>query len=126
MNTERIFQVADAIERAIYGNKLGFNMHATVEKSYPDHSGRGCGTVACIAGWARVIMENGRIAPGGYGGVLDPAQHWLGLTASQAHRLFAPTNVSGDPYNATDKQAVWLLRNFALNGNIDWKTALSM
>lgn len=121
MNRENILAVADAIEKqSIPG--LGFNMDALVDPSdgSDDRFGKGCGTVACIAGWA-YCLQAGRTGGDGpvHVGILHPASHWLDLDWDLSLILFRS---GGD---ILPSQAVSVLRHLAETGEVDWDRALA-
>jgi len=64
MNRENILRVADAIEQHSIPD-LGFNMNQMLGEAAPhnpDQTGRSCGTVACIAGWAAYLYADAMLA----------------------------------------------------------------
>ena len=88
MNRENVLRVADAIEQLSIPD-LGFNMMAFIIRSEEggadlsdiDMTGRNCGTVACIGGWACWLAD----------AHLDefysePANRFLGLTEDEGDK----------------------------------------
>lgn len=140
MNTEHLLAVADAIEHASIPD-LGFNMCdflAAADQQHPDHSGRACGTVACIGGWAYSLAKHAtppayveRYSPAAQD-VFDTARDFLALTEESAERLFFVEGLKSDGYGADDEdleritpaQAVAVLRHAAATGEIDWARVL--
>lgn len=133
MNIDHIMKTADLIESAdltFRGVPVGFNMASWISTGgyYPDHSGHGCGTTACIAGWATlasgayqhksVVEEN----------AYDYGRRYFGIDRDQASALFSgsPLITDGvhDPHAVpTSEMAVLTLRHFAMTGEISWKYA---
>jgi hypothetical protein len=92
---------------------------------------RGCGTVACIAGWAAHIFPE-FIKEYKYRTIDKDSVNYsltgrkaLGLTASQADRLFVGVNnfegYLGYPRDRSRQDAVKVLRNLAKTRKIRWK-----
>lgn len=128
MNRENILAVADAIEQHSIP-ELGFNMYDYVcdaevldRRGLSDMSGSGCGTTACIAGWAKAIAL-GR-TPQNYFGVHEDAQHWLGLSLEQADTLFygLGRGIISLP-DISSAHAVSVLRHLAETGEVDWSVS---
>lgn len=118
MNVERLNAVADAIENGL--PRVTFNMaYYSAETE--------CGTVACIAGHAMMLMiqrGEGRLRTDG----LASAMQWLELDLQDASDLFSPSSRrKGFPYRDLcdiDKGvAVRCIRNFARGGDINWARA---
>jgi hypothetical protein len=109
VNTERILELADVIERTPHkplpsqsapARKLrGFNMGEW-------H----CGTVGCMAGWAGQMFD---CHP-------SDAADALGLTRETAWRLFQPIESIDRWEQIKPKQAAAVLRNLAETGEVDW------
>ena len=130
MNVERINALADAIEKHDAPlEDFGFNMisiHADIDYcgGVKDHSGHGCGTIACMAGWTNAIRG---VDP--YSGGIFSAGAWLGLSEAESRRLFAPATPSGERSfevefeweDITQEHAVRVLRHLAATGTIDWR-----
>jgi len=143
MNKERILQVADAIEQHTIP-WLGFNMgpfiysaegtaKAIAEKSPElewslDRSGHECGTVACIAGHAAIIMADlkapleteAQVDEFAQGSFIREASEWLGLEAGPAHKLFFGDGAETYRAHIPADQAVRTLRHLAATGQVDW------
>jgi len=130
MNSTNILAVASAIEnRAIWN--LGFNMARFVtsmktgdDGEYTDHTGQGCGTTACIAGWAFALMHGRALMPEMSGPwIARNAGDWLGLGHGQRNELFYATDrgVNVSLSELTDVQAIKTLRHLAAAGEVDWK-----
>lgn len=125
MNVERILQVANAIEqRSVDG--LGFNMNY-----FKTHI-NGCGTVACIAGWACAIADeplNSFNEAGiwlGFAETIEEADALWRLRNSILDQLFFasnhPDNINYISALATipAEQAGRTLRHLAKTGEVDW------
>lgn len=129
INAENILKVADAIEaKSLPG--LGFTM------DYFIYSGLGaadsdklgvpdCGTVACIAGWANMVMGE-RSSP-----TFAAAAAFFGITEDQGEQLFyarnhplAEEDIYGDMNAPLEmisvEEAVRTLRHLAATGVVDW------
>lgn len=131
MNIENILKVADAIEKHEVPG-LGFNMGEVVCEAdgfNPDFSGAGCGTVACIAGWAIALesgAEDGDQALNTYmdtGAGIASAADWLGLPFSKSDRLFFARGADASLRDIKPEQAVAVLRHLAATGKVDWTVA---
>jgi len=124
---ERILAVADAIEKeSIEG--LGFNMAATIDEVggyYASNGKKDCGTIACIAGFARVLeaLENNELEETPMVELLDVtirAEKWLGLTEINAFNLFYGWNSRTQFSQISPTQACETLRNLAKTGVVKW------
>lgn len=135
MNKENILAVADAIEgHTIPG--LGFNMGNFVgpprDGEY-DLSGHSCGTIACIAGTARVVRTGVIVHVLGSHFHWHQEADWLGLDHDDAHELFFAegfwNGFTAEPPGGlggiTPAQAVRVLRHLAQTGEVDWSVATS-
>ncbi len=112
MNVENILKVANAIEQHSIP-ELGFNMFQWYgdDTFHRDISGHGCGTVACIGGWAgQVLLGNSNCTSQD---LLDP----LGIDKKQASALFFDWDTTID---VTPAQAVRTLRHLAATGAVNW------
>lgn len=125
MNRENVLKVADAIEQHSIPD-LGFNMATfrdIARDAEPDNYGAGCGTVACIAGWAEAV----RLGTGVFvnDGLTDErSADYLELTSEQSGPLFFGYGMSWSEFTAiTPKQAVAVLRHLAETGEVDWTVA---
>jgi len=142
MNRENILAVADAIEKHSIPD-LGFNMgwliSASDGRSYKaDRSGKGCGTVACIAGHAYALQHGVMRLPAEQHH-FDQQADWLGLSKSEARELFFAGSVceiqraadggwvdaKAELTTITPSQAVSVLRHLAETGEVDWDRALA-
>ena len=135
MNTANILAVADAIEQHTIP-WLGFNMgpffSPAEERVYGsiDQSGHDCGTVACIAGHAAVLMCGVKVEPQStaeadevFDGVfLREAAGWLGLAhgSEKTKDLFFAYSSGCDRCSISADQAVRTLRHLVATGNVDW------
>jgi hypothetical protein len=119
MNKNRLLLLADVIERGKAPEAhpdLTFDMG----QFWVGGVGAGCGTTACIAGWAVVEFARDEKlirAPK----MADKAQKLLGLDAAQAHELFYAVGRDVAMWNITPKHAAFTLRNLAETGVVDWK-----
>jgi hypothetical protein len=126
MNIGNILKVADAIEQASVPN-VGFNMTAWISEAspeMPDRSGRNCGTVACVAGWATIVALGRETDDSPW----DVGQSFLELDAPTAGDLFLPNYDTEDKRHAmtsaTPADAARVLRNLAITGKVDWEAAM--
>lgn len=134
MNTDKIIQLAEALERyeregvfAVWG--LGFDLSQWIH-TFDDQDRRddkkhdvlfnGCGSVACIAGWA-IALEQQAI-PNLKEDPFVKATAILGLPSARASKLFAPEcgDADGGYYTATPVEAARVLRHLAKTGEVDW------
>lgn len=127
MHIKRINKLADTIEAG--HPEVGFNMRTYGNRSgdYTDRSGRGCGTVACVAGWAIALFSlNGRgqavkeqrVGSAGWKGAFFTASDLLGLDDMTASALFQPETVAW--YKITPAIAAKTLRHLAKTGEVVW------
>ena len=129
MNRENILKVADAIEQHSIPD-LGFNMDwLETERIYrlsghreivrKDNTGRDCGTIACIAGWACRLAG----VPANFGS----ARKFLGIPENLRDPLFyAHGSAVQDRLEDIQPQtAVAVLRHLAETGEVDWNRALA-
>jgi hypothetical protein len=126
MNVGNILLVADAIERASVPG-LGFNMGGFVGRvtdTFPDLSGRSCGTAACIAGWTVAVHRNGAIPEQNQPDIdyETDAGVFLGLRDTDTEALFFPAGFTNDIH--TPEMAIRCLRNLAITGKVDWELAM--
>ena len=155
MNVERIIELADHIDRSTVPG-LGFNLAAWVYNrnvnssiGLPDHSGHGCGTTACIAGWAVALYgaagevlnpTDQDVLDGGLrrvstartafrksgGSYRERGQQLLGLSELQACDLFGLNGTPQRNDNVTKEQAVATLLHLAKTGKVDWQVDPAM
>lgn len=121
MNKEAILAVADAIEGSTIPD-LAFNMNyfyvpmRDVSDPIDElvEAAHGCGTVACIAGWACAV----------FGETFDPrfdrARDILGLTAEQGEQLFFADGALDGLQDIPKADAVAVLRHLAETGEVVW------
>lgn len=130
MNIGNILKVADAIEQVSVPG-LGFNMSCGIESAghtiwrgpRSDNSGRGCGTVACVAGWTCVVLaDRDTSCDQPWVDVRVDAQGLLDLSDVLANALFEPAR--GLRSSVTDEHAVRCLRNLAITGKVNWEQAM--
>lgn len=126
MNKEKLLQVADAIEASELLH-FGFNMKVFKDSTaigILDNSGRGCGTVGCIAGWTIATFQADHWKSGDPDIFAFRAQEELNLTDRQAHDLFFVGPAQENPYHpgwdATPAQAAMVIRHLAKTGEVDW------
>lgn len=139
VNVENVLKVADAIEQHSIPD-LGFNMLDYVHevdpnngydvKYYGDRSGHSCGTVACIAGWARRIRTGQPLAPeAGYLFDWRTEARWLGLSprvgGSGALLFLGDDDTNERLDKVTTAEAVAVLRHLAKTGKVDWTVAIA-
>lgn len=125
INVENILKTADAIEQHSIPD-LGFNMgvfksKAETDTGYPCHidlTGRGCGTVACIAGWAESLWAHEGKPLALYHG----SQHFFGMEGRDDDHalLLMPEGWARSPEQYTPARAVAVLRHLAATGEVDW------
>jgi hypothetical protein len=82
-----------------------------------------CGTVGCIAGWAAYLLDIRQYAGGQFS---ERARKWLGLSQTDADRMFVPR--AYDPVDApffmskaTTRDAVAMLDRFLATGEVKWR-----
>jgi hypothetical protein len=97
MRKQSLLDVADAIEAGAVAD-LGFNMALCVSDELPDRSGRGCGTVGCVAGWAVTVLDS------------DGKRHTTPLSASALSVAYNSVvwQRGRDRLGLTEEQADWL------------------
>lgn len=122
MNKDRLRRVADAIEKAELASKgIGFNMFRYISRAGDglsiDQTGRDCGTVACIAGWAAILNDPTNIRESS---ILVPgrAQEWLELSDDEAEMLFVRAENVLPLTSVSTAHAVTVLRHAADTGEI--------
>lgn len=129
MNKANILRVADAIENGeLVKRGIGFNMAfylAPTEESLVVDKIGGCGTTACIAGWAYALQRPRTKAATFIKRDVEvhvraDATEFLGLTGVEAHKLFVPSDEAGPWRNITPAHAVAVLRHLAETGEVDW------
>jgi hypothetical protein len=95
MRKDALLYVADAIEKHTVPD-LGFNMGAFMSSDHleVDLSGHDCGTTACIAGWAAIVLNKDgspnstATIPAGWIDAEAIAKEALDLSDEQAQDLF--------------------------------------
>ena len=125
MNKTKIRKVAVALLNGTLatrkrGEKIGFNLAPFYYKSegemvHIDRTGHGCGSTACIAGWAH-FLEGGRAKNAST--ISMHAREILGLDIERAEQLFAPMDINRSA--VTPQQAAFVLFNLAETGKVDW------
>ena len=116
MNKERVLALADAIEQ--HTLPIGFNMRDFFAEHIPDMSGHGCGTTACIAGWAAMLSGRKDDCTSGYAAE-SVATEWLEISERTAAHLFYGEG-QAHRERASARDAVRTLRRFAETGRVDW------
>lgn len=136
MNIERIDQVIASIRGEIKQTEtLGFNMNFFLttadepeeESDAPDLSGRGCGTIACIAGHAYALRhadkspEHLKSELGAFDqwSIQGQAEAWLDLEHEQAQTLFYGRG-GPDLEHIQPEQAILVLETLKRTGTVDW------
>lgn len=133
-NAENINKVIASIKGEIEATKkLGFNMSYPIQNDRMDRSGRGCGTIACIAGHAYVNtldVKRGTIVKLAYtfewGKLFKVAQDELGLTYEEREKLFFAVDPDSEEELAdldeiTPEQAIRTLEHLRDTGEVSWK-----
>jgi hypothetical protein len=120
MNTDRIRQLADVIERQPHTPitaESGFNMGNW------EHD---CGNPACICGWANFVQNELNGTEHRIGSPVH-ARNWLGLEMEQASALFKPNGDSSYETweEITPTHAAAVLRHLADTGRVDWSVGSS-
>jgi hypothetical protein len=129
LNVERLNELADFIDgtkrvpfrdgqpvcKSIRKPAKWFNMATWFRKM--SRMGRNgpvdCGSVGCIAGWARDIYGSGK------GEALKEGQQLLGLTSDQADALFFAHGIARKSL-ISPHRAAKVLRRLAKTGEVDW------
>jgi hypothetical protein len=136
LNVDAINNVIASIRGELEVTKdIGFNMDyplssvgalsALGDYKIPDHSSRGCGTVACIAGHAAVLALNGG-RPLNKWDVFDIASDYLGIRRLDQNELFYAYSLpNGSLGKIHPEQAIRALEILRDTGEIDWQTAIS-
>ena len=132
MNVDNIRRVADAIEAASRPEavtKLGFNMNhwyytytKQPRRSRRDMTGHNCSTLACIAGWTVVVIDDDwKPSTSAINEIDKIATELLGLSIEQANELFyALVRPMTELSDITPALAVAVLRHLAETGEVDW------
>ena len=126
MNVENILKVADAIEQHSIPD-LGFNLawwFSPEGRPSDDRSGHGCGTTACIAGWAVAVRDGGvpHDRPGSFDW-LNEAGDFMGLPSPDVEEVYDPTRAAlmlTLDETVTPVRAAAVLRHLAATGEVDW------
>lgn len=135
VNKANVLKVIEAIENGVEFENLGFNMAgfkwkteaaaAQFGTTYTDKSGRGCGTVACIAGWATSLSTyERRHTPLRVHEVTDfdiIAQDYLGIERGQAEALFYGEGARHSLDEITAEEALGTLCHLAETGDVNWE-----
>jgi hypothetical protein len=123
MNKTNIRRVASTLLNGTLAETkgIGYNQRPTFDTggNYIDHTGKGCGTTACIAGHAAYFAGGRRAAKAS--GMWRTAKKYLGISEDTALRLFAAMPTVGK--EPTAKQAALVLFNLAETGQVDWSVA---
>jgi len=129
MNKKRILELANIIEAG--DTQLGFNMESWQSHTNEDHSGHGCGTTACIGGWAVARwgtsgrarkLDGTRLDRLDYHQIKDAATDILDLDRRTARFLMIPGQASAGQglEDIPQAQAVVTLRHLAETGEVKW------
>lgn len=131
-NAEHINQVIASIRGEMEVTKnVGFQMEDYIcpnDDNCPigyDTTGRNCGTVACIAGHAHLIANDGRTWGSG-GEVHSSGQHFLELDNEDANNLFYAWGARDENGNLRDMRkippdrAIRTLEHLRDTGEVDW------
>lgn len=133
----KLHYVADMIEaQALVEKNIGFNMGTyrsdlDSDSDEQDMTGKGCGTIACIAGWT-MLLEKG--ADYNTETVIQRGQNqWdvkssfhvdaaniLGITEGESDDLFLGNAAYCSLDDITVEHAVAVIRDFADNGEVRW------
>lgn len=131
MHKRMIIELADALEHHKIKD-VGYNQETICYTSgtEPDRGLHGCRTVGCVAGNAVALFLGKKALKRAYSihdieewnnGAMLLAASLLGLTKTQAVRLFESTSTNAD---STPKQAARVLRRLAATGRVDWAWAM--
>lgn len=125
-NRDAINQVIASIRGEVARTKrIGFNMDNFFSDTGGslDNSGRGCGTVACIAGHA-FVLQGGKVDDTIYRATLvKGAAEFLGVTDDAAEDLFygyVKARGQLDLSEVTPLQAISVLETLRDTGIVDW------
>lgn len=120
MNRENIKKVRDVIAK-LPGKRFSMKTYISIDGNdapgeTPGAAIAECGTAACIAGWAVVLLapDCPRID------IDDVAAGVLGLSHSDANELFTPRGYSA-PGLYTRPHAVRVLDHLLATGEVDWQ-----
>lgn len=120
---DRLRALADIIERhELTKRDIGFNMGPYWRRSHSgdeDQTGKGCGTVACIAGWA-AAFDGAATVHTDSSSIAFRAKNILGLSENESTRLFGAYGCRVDLHSISVPLAVAVIRDFADTGEINW------
>lgn len=125
MNKAKIRAVAVALLTGKLPNRrreIGYNQRKWHDTRgiMTDHSGRGCGTVCCVAGWTTALFAP-RLKKGDQ--ISRRARQILGLRAVEAESLFSGNVLHSLDREPTNKDAAMVLFNLAETGKVNWEIA---
>lgn len=85
---------------------------------------QGCGTSACIGGWAEALVfsDNPRAAESDSGD--NPAREFMGLSGEEAEDLFFMDKSRYQYGSATQPAAILVLDHLLETGEVDWDWAI--
>jgi hypothetical protein len=122
----RLLKLADTITNLPKKDEKGRPVQFNMDRWFggPDEWS-GCGTVACMAGWAVVQSQKGRTLAKKIDTTERPDIHakaaeYLGLTDEQACGLFIPDAFRGNFTQISAKRAAGVIRLFVKTGEIEW------
>jgi hypothetical protein len=135
MNVDNIIKLAEVLEREETQqhfdlNNWAWNAHRLESFAYQPYDEEilhTCGTVACVAGWAKALF-----APKSCDLPFDVGAEVLDLEHEQSYHLFTPPTdewaLKLPPekpyvYDATARGAAKVLRHLAATGKVDWSKA---
>lgn len=130
MNIKHIDRVIASIKGEVKRTEdLGLNMDAFIADkgpSFEDHSGRDCGTTACIAGHAYVLAHGSRKpntaarnCPGS-SVIIPEARKYLDLDDHNARDLFYGVGAGKSLRNITAEEVIITLEILKETGEVDW------
>lgn len=123
MNRENIQKVRDVIA-GLPPRRFDMSDYSSGPSDYPTAPEllHGCGTAACIAGWAAALADPDSKRPLNSRAIYD-AQDWFGLDHAQADQLFCPQSISlADWHKITRSHAARVLDHLLATGEVDWKS----
>lgn len=122
VNIENLNALIAHMENAVPDEKFNMaNIFTSVKSGSQVERYTHCKTAACIAGWAYVVapVEARRRRTHWLSGHWRTAEKWLGLTATQADRLFSPSGY----WHAEDyprARAIAVLKHLRETGEVNW------
>lgn len=130
MNIKHINRVIASIKGEVKRTEdLGLNMNAFITDKGPslrDHSGRNCGTTACIAGHAYVLAHGSRKPNTAARNrpssniIIPEARKYLDLDNHTTHNLFYGVGAGKSLRNITAEEVIITLEILKETGEVDW------